>query len=416
VLELLLCSSLTLLPDFLYRRYVQGKRLGHEITLFSVWYELRWGITTCLILTVLLITVVLYHHPATHNVTSLFRTISIYPEIGGRVAEVFVGYDEHVKKGDPLFKMDSTRQEAAVDTARARVAEVEASAETAQADVLTSEGKVSEAKGALEQAQDELRTKTELQRRNADIVAAREIEKLQTLVATRQGAVDAATAAKQATETRVNSVIPAQKQSAEAQLAAARVELDKMTVRAGMDGRVYQFVLRVGDVIQPAPLFKAAGILIPDNAGQDRLLAGFDSIEAQILQVGMAAEATCMTKPMAVIPLVISNVQNVIAAGQVTATDQLTDLSKFAKPGTVTVTLQPLYDGVLDDVPPGSSCIVNAYSSNHDLIASGKIGTLEKIYLHGVDAVALIHALIIRMQAIVMPLKVLVFANFGGGH
>jgi len=415
MLELLLCSSLTLLPDFLYRRFVQGKRLGHEITLFSVWYELRWGITTCLILTILLVTVVLYNHPATHNVTSLFRTISLYPEIGGRVSEVYVGYDEHVKKGQSLFKMDSTRQEAAVDTALARVAEVEASAETAQADVLTSEGKLSEAKGALEQAQDELRTKSELQRRNADIVAAREIEKLQTLVATRQGAVDAATAAKQASQTRITSVIPAEKASAEAQLTAARVELDKMTIRAGMDGRVYQFVLRVGDIIQPAPFFKAAGILIPDNAGPDRLLAGFDSIEAQVLKTGMAAEATCMTKPMAVIPLVISNVQSVIAAGQITATDQLTDLSRF-KPGTLTVTLEPLYDGVLDDVPPGSSCIVNAYSNNHDLIVSGKVGTLQKAYLHGVDAVALIHALIIRMQAIVMPLKVLVFANFGGGH
>ena len=77
MLELMLCSMLTLLPDYLIRRYVQGKRIGHEITLFSVWYELRWGITTCLILTVLLITVVLYNHPATHNVTSLFRTISI---------------------------------------------------------------------------------------------------------------------------------------------------------------------------------------------------------------------------------------------------------------------------------------------------------------------------------------------------
>ena len=415
MLELMLCSSLTLLPDFLYRRFVQGKRLGHEITLFSVWYELRWGITTCLILTVLLITVVLYHHPATHNVTSLFRTTSIYPEVGGRVSEVFVGYNEAVKKGQPLFKLDSSRQEADVVTARARVAEANAAAETAKADALTSEGKLAEAKGALEQAQDELRTKSELQRRNADIVAAREIEKLQTLVQTRQGAVDAAAAAKQSADTRVNSVIPAQKASAEAQLNEAKVELEKMTIHAGVDGHVDQFVLRVGDVIQPAPLFKAAGILIPENAGQDRLLAGFDSIEAQVLKVGMAAEATCMTKPLNVIPLVVTNVQSVLAAGQITATDQLAELSKF-RPGTVTVTLEPLYDGVLDDVPPGSSCIVNAYSSNHDLIASGKVGTLEKIYLHGIDAVALIHALIIRIQAIVMPLKVLVFANFGGGH
>src|SRR6478672_2295948 len=190
MLELMLCSSLTLLPDFLFRRFVQGKRLGKEITLFSVWYELRWGITLCLILTVLLITVVLYNHPASGNVTALYRTVSIYPETGGRVSEVFVGYNEKVKRGDRLFKMDSTRQEAALERARARIAEVDASFVTAEADALAAEGKYSEAKGALDQAQDELRTKTLLQQRNADVVAAREIEKLQTLVATRQGAAD----------------------------------------------------------------------------------------------------------------------------------------------------------------------------------------------------------------------------------
>ena len=37
---------------------------------------------------------------------------------------------------------------------------------------------------------------------------------------------------------------------------------------------------------------------------------------------------------------------------------------------------------------------MNAYSNNHDLIASGKVGSLEKIYLHIVDTVALVHALI----------------------
>ena len=32
--ELLFCSILTILPDFLFRRYVQGKRLGKEITFY----------------------------------------------------------------------------------------------------------------------------------------------------------------------------------------------------------------------------------------------------------------------------------------------------------------------------------------------------------------------------------------------
>jgi hypothetical protein len=33
MLELLICSMLTILPDYLFRRYRQGRRIGHEITL-----------------------------------------------------------------------------------------------------------------------------------------------------------------------------------------------------------------------------------------------------------------------------------------------------------------------------------------------------------------------------------------------
>src|SRR5919197_5943417 len=105
--ELILCSLFTLVPDYLYRRYVQGKRFGKEITLYSVWYELRWGITTCLILTVSLITVIFYNHPSTNNVTLFFRTIPIVPETNGRVAEVYLDLSGPVSKGAPIFRLDS---------------------------------------------------------------------------------------------------------------------------------------------------------------------------------------------------------------------------------------------------------------------------------------------------------------------
>lgn len=108
MLEMLLCSLVTLLPDYLYRRYVQGKRLGKEITFYSVWFELRWGITGCLLLTVALITTVFYNHPSTSNVTIFFRTVSILPETTGRVAEIFVGASEPVAKGTPIFRLDSS--------------------------------------------------------------------------------------------------------------------------------------------------------------------------------------------------------------------------------------------------------------------------------------------------------------------
>jgi hypothetical protein len=170
--------------------------------------------------------------------------------------------------------------------------------------------------------------------------------------------------------------------------------------------------LRVGDIVQPAPVTRAAGILIPDAAGENRLFAGFNQIEAQILKVGMIAEATCISKPMAIIPLTVTRVQDVIAAGQILQTNQLTELQKIGPPGTVLVFLEPLYEGVLDAVPPGSSCIANVYSNNHELLASKNVGWLERIYLHIVDTVALVHALVLRLQAIILPLKALVF----GGH
>jgi hypothetical protein len=80
MLELLLCSMLTILPDYLYRRFVQGKRLGKEITFFSVWFELRWGIVSCLMLTISLITLIFYFHPSTSTATLFFRTVPILPE------------------------------------------------------------------------------------------------------------------------------------------------------------------------------------------------------------------------------------------------------------------------------------------------------------------------------------------------
>ena len=58
------------------------------------------------------------------------------------------------------------------------------------------EGQIQEAKSSLQQAQDELEVKSELQRRNPGIVPQRDIEKLQVMVDGRQGSLDAANAVK----------------------------------------------------------------------------------------------------------------------------------------------------------------------------------------------------------------------------
>lgn len=407
MLELLLCSLLTILPDYLYRRFAQGKRLGREITLYSIWFELRWGIVGCLMLTVGLIATIFYFHPTTSNVVSFFRTVPILPETVGRVASIELGVSDHVEAGQVIFRLDDQTQRAALETARRRVAEVDAAIVVAQADLLAAEGQIQQAQGQLDQAIDELQTKQELNRRNADVVARREIERLEKLVDGRQGGVLSAQAAKQAVQSKISTLLPAQKQSAEAETQQAQVALDKTYVRAGVTGRVEQFALRVGDLVNP--LARPAGVLIPDGAGRRALQAGFGQLEAQVMKVGMIAEATCVSKPWVIIPMVVTSVQDFIAAGQFRGGEQLVDARQLAQPGTLLVMLEPLYEGGLDGVTPGSSCVANAYSSNHDQISDPRTSTIKGIALHALDAVGLVHAMLLRIQALLLPFQTLVF-------
>jgi multidrug resistance efflux pump len=278
----------------------------------------------------------------------------------------------------------------------------------AQSDVQKEEGQIQQAKGDYQQASDELDVKRELQKRNPGIVPQRDIEKLEVLLASRQGTLDAATASKQSAMIRVTALLPAEKASAQAALAEAQVDLDKTTVRAGVDGRVEQFTLRPGDVVNP--MVRSAGILIPD-AGRRTLAAGFGQIESHVIKVGMVAEATCISKPWTIIPMVITGEQDYIAAGQFRGGEQRVDAQQVRAPGTILAFLEPIYQGGLDGVAPGSSCIVNAYTSNHDLIASKDTGAFKGFVLHAVDAVGIVHAMLLRIQALLLPIRTLVLSG-----
>ena len=156
-----------------------------------MWYELRWGLTSCAILTVSLITVIFYYHPSTTNVTSFFRTVTILSEGGGRVVDVFVVNNQRVEAGDPLFKLDDTRQQAAAETARRRIEEVNAALVVTQSELASAEGVVDQARFSYLQTLDELEVKRTLKERGSSAVNEREIQRLENLLGVREGAVDA---------------------------------------------------------------------------------------------------------------------------------------------------------------------------------------------------------------------------------
>ena len=413
MIEFLLASLITILPDYLIRRFTQGKRWGKEITFFTMWYELRWGITACLLLTVALITLIFYYHPSTTNASPFFRTVTILPENMGRVEAVFVQNKQIVKAGDPLFSLIDSSQLSAVEIAKSQIAEAEAAFATARSELAVTQGLVAQAEGSLAQARNKLGMKQDLRRKSAGSVSDREIEQLENAEASRKGALAAAIANRQAMEAQLHTVLPARKVSAQEALEQAQVELEKTTVVAGISGQIQQFSLRPGDIVNP--FVRPAGLLIPTEgieSGRQAVQAGFSQLATAVIKPGTLAEITCLSKPFTVIPMVVTEVQNVIAAGQIRPSDLLVDIQDRARPGTLNVAMEPLYPDGLEGVMPGTKCLANAYTNNHELIASGELSTGQYLFLHMVDAVGIVHAAILRVQALILPVKMLVF----GGH
>lgn len=409
MLEFLLCSVFTLLPDYLFRRYGQGKTWGKELNLFTVWYELRWGITSCAILTVSLITAIFYYHPSTTNVLSAFRTVTILSEGGGRVAKVHVENGQFVNAGDPIFELDGKSQRAAVETARTRIAEIEAKSTVAQSQLAAALAQVDRARASFNQVQDEYDRVSALVERNSSAVSEREVDRLSNLIDERKALIDAAQAQVRAVRDEIDVLLPAQKTSAHAALEQARTELSKILVVAGVSGSVEQFALRPGDIVNP--ILRPAGILIPDAPERRRFQAGFSQVNTQVIHAGMLAEMTCATAPMKIIPMVVVDVQQVIPSGQVRPSDALIDIQDRARPGTLLTSLEPLYKGQADNIPRGSKCIVNAYTNNHHRYDDETLGSGKKLVLHMIDTVGIAHAFILRIQALMLPVRQLVFTG-----
>ena len=132
-----------------------------------------------------------------------------------------------------------------------------------QADIEVAAGQVQLAENSLKQIADELAVKQELFDRKSGTVSVRELERLQTALTGAEGQLASARATQSAAEIKVNTLLPAQKQSADAALNQAQVELSKTTVYAGVTGTLEQFVLQVGDIVNP--MMRPAGILIPTS-------------------------------------------------------------------------------------------------------------------------------------------------------
>lgn len=77
--------------------------------------------------------------------------------------------------------------------------------------------------------------------------------------------------------------------------------------------------------------------------------------------------------------MVVTNVQDYIAAGQFRRGEQLIEAQQVARPGTILILMEPIFKGGLEGVTPGSSCVANAYTSNHDVFEAKETGAPQAL-------------------------------------
>ena len=190
-------------------------------------------------------------------VESLGENVHISPLVSGVVEEVFVKVGDQVKKGDPLFRVDSRAARAAVASREAEIP------------VLTA--RLAEAEANLAEKQDLLERVTKLGSKN--VASEEEVRR-----ATFQHRAAAALQALAAAELQQGKVL----------LAEAQTDLDLTLVAAPRNGEILQVNIRSGEHASPNTMMEA--ILLGDTSAL-QLRADVDEDSAWRVRPGAPATA-----------------------------------------------------------------------------------------------------------------------------
>lgn len=205
--------------------------------------------------------------------------VSVSPNVAGRVIEVDVHNNQHVLKGDVLFRIDPAPFQAAVDEAQAQlhdaitnVGSMRANYRQGQADLAAAQAKLHfaqrEAARQKELVQEGISSQSQYdQARLAVQTASRNIQSTRqanaSIAAALTGNVNAPTAQQPAV------------QKAQATLDRAKLDLSYTVVRAAQDGIVSKVdQLQVGDYVEASkPVFTLVGnrIWVTANFKEDQL-------------------------------------------------------------------------------------------------------------------------------------------------
>jgi len=180
--------------------------------------------------------------------------VPIAPQVAGNVISVEVANNDHVTAGQPLFRVDPTNYQQALEAAEASLQTVLQSVESGVSNVIAAEANVVSAEANVWRAEQDAKRMRRIREEDPGAISQRRIDQAEASLTAARGQLSAAQASAEAARSALGATDESNAQvlQANAALDKARVDLERTTVVAPRDGVVTDLRIDLGN-------FAAAG-------------------------------------------------------------------------------------------------------------------------------------------------------------
>ncbi|MFI3014251.1 multidrug transporter subunit MdtN [Klebsiella aerogenes] len=217
---------------------------------------------TLMVLTVAALSVlslVIWHidaRPRTDDAYAYADTITVSPEVSGRIIEQPVHDNQWVQKDDLLFRIDPATYEVALKQVQAKLASLDKQIELTQRSVNAQKFSAGSAKASIASARADAKKTADTLRRLAPLLSqgfasAEEVDQARAANASAQSHLQSLQLQAKQASAAISGVdaLVAQRAEIEAQIDLARLNLRHTEVRAPFTGRVASLKTRAGEVV-----------------------------------------------------------------------------------------------------------------------------------------------------------------------
>ncbi len=266
--------------------------------------------------------------PSSADVRVVNYVVAVNARVQGMVIDVPITPNQHIKKGQVLFRLDPRPAEIEIAGVKAQIEALQAQLLSAGASTTGFAETVRNARGARESVAAQLKLAKERENQTRELArtgagSTYDYQQAQMNVSNLQAQLDAANATERSAQAKVGAKnakgdqdeianVKAQIEKAQQQLADAQWRLDQTIYRAPADGTVVALSLRPGAMAVPLPITPAMTFV----EDEQWVMAIFRQNEVRKIKPGQEAEITLKMYPGRIIKCKVDSIMWATAQGQ----------------------------------------------------------------------------------------------------